>query len=325
MISLGIESTAHTFGVGIINDKKKILAEEKASLTTKTGGLVPRELTVHHSIKAKEIVEKALKKAKLKMKDIDLISFSQGPGIGQALKVGAISARSLALTYNKPLIGVNHCIAHIEIGKALTKAKDPVTCYVSGANTQIIALKNGRYRIFGETLDLGLGNLLDIFGRELGLGFPAGPKLDKLYFKSKKYLKLPYTVKGMDLAFSGLLTAAKRKIGKEKKADLAYSLLHNSFAMLTEVTERALAHAEKKEVLLTGGVACSKSLQKMLSKMCLERKAKLFVPPLNTCVDNGLMIAWTGLTLFKSGIKTSIKDSEIKPKQRTDEIKVNWN
>jgi len=343
MKCLAIESTAHTFGVAIVeSDLNKtnydkatcnILSNEKDSYTTTCGGMIPRELAEHHFRVAPIVLENALKKANVTLKDIDLVAFSIGPGIGNALRCGAIFSRQIALKINKPLIGVNHCVAHIEIGRKLCGAKDPVMLYASGANTQIICYENGYYRVFGETLDTGIGNFLDAFGRELGLGFPAGPTLDKIYFEGKHYLELPYTVKGMDLAFSGLLTNSTNKIpliGKEingkvlTKEDLVYSSLHTAFAMLTEVTERALAHTEKKEVVLGGGVGCSKALQEMVTKMCQEREAKLFVPPSSVMVDNAAMIAWTGILMHVNGVKTNLSSSEILPKQRTDDVKITW-
>ncbi len=324
MKCLGIESTAHTFSVAVVDDKCKIFSNEKDTLTTESGGLIPRELAEHHYRVAPEIIQKALDTANCSVKDIDLIAFSQGPGIGNALRVGAIAARQLSLINKIPLVGVNHCIAHVEIGRKLCKAKDPVLLYASGANTQIICFENSYYRVFGETLDIGIGNFLDSFGRKLGLGFPAGPKLDAMYFEGKDLIDLPYTVKGMDLAFSGLLTSAANKIGGVKHEDLVYSSLHNAFAMLTEVTERALAHTEKKEVILGGGVGCSKALQEMVGKMCEERGAVLKVPPNGVMVDNAAMIAWTGILMHKNGYETKVKDSEILPKQRTDDVRAYW-
>jgi len=324
VIVLGIESTAHSFGIGIVDDKCNILANEKHAVVTEEGGLIPRELSEHHFKYAEPVIKSSLEKSKVNPKDIDAVAFSQGPGIGQALKAGAVAARSISLALGKPLIGVNHCIAHVEIGKALTNAKDPIVCYASGANTQIIGYESGKYRVYGETLDIGIGNLLDSFGRLQGMGFPAGPVLDTMYFDGEKLVELPYSVKGMDLVFSGLLTAAERAAKKESKEDIAYSLLHNAFAMLTEVTERALAHTEKKEVLLTGGVAASQALQEMMKKMCSERDAKMFVPPVPVCLDNGAMIAWLGLVMHKHGIATEIKDSQVLPKQRTDDVDASW-
>jgi len=327
MICLGIESTAHTFGCAIVSDeggKCNILANEKDSVVTEEGGLIPRELASHHQKVAVGVIRDALKAAKLEMKGIDLVSFSQGPGIGPALQAGATAARTLAMNHNKPLLGVNHCVGHVELGKALTDCTDPIVVYVSGANTQIIGYEKGKYRVYGETLDIGVGNLLDGFGRKMGLGFPAGPVLDKMYFEGKKYVELPYTVKGMDLAFSGLQTAAVLKVGKERKEDLAYSLLHNAFAMVAEVAERALAHTEKKEILLTGGVAASKALREMLGRMCEDRGAKLFVPTFKACLDNGLLPAWLGIVMYKAGNRMTVEESMVDQRQRTDSIKVNW-
>lgn len=339
MKCFGIESTAHTFGAAVIesdidyvNYEKAtcvILSNEKDSYTTEKGGMIPRDLAEHHYQAAPSVIKLALEKANVKLSEINLVAFSQGPGIGNALRCGAIAARQIALKNKVPLIGVNHCIAHLEIGRKLCSTLDPVMLYASGANTQIICYENNYYRVFGETLDTGIGNFLDTFGRELGLGFPAGPILDKMYFEGKKLIELPYTVKGMDLAFSGLLTSATKKIpeveaGKIKKEDLVYSALHNAFAMLTEVTERALAHTEKKEVILGGGVGCSKALQKMVGKMCEERGATLFIPPNSVMVDNSAMIGWTGILMHKAGYRTNPNSSKILPKQRTDDVKVNW-
>lgn len=324
MLCLGIESTAHTFSVGIVDEKCRILTNEKDSHSTVEGGLIPRDLAEHHVKVAKNVLEASLKKAKIKIEDADLIAFSQGPGIGPALTAGAVAARTLSILYNKPLLGVNHCVAHIEIGKRLCKAKDPLVVYASGANTQIIGYESGRYRVYGETLDIGIGNLLDSFGRNLGLGFPAGPKIDEMYFKGKNYIELPYSVKGMDLIFSGLLTAAEQKIGKADKTDLSYSLMHTAFAMLTEVSERALAHTEKKELLLTGGVAASKALQKMLSEMCKGRGCKFYITPREVAVDNGAMIAWQGLIEYKAGKRMELEETKVNQRFRTDQVEVNW-
>ncbi len=324
MICVGIESTAHTFGVGIVDGGGKVLANERSSFTAKEGGIKPRDAFDHHVREAPGTVRRAMEKAGAGWKDIGLISFARGPGIGPCLTVGAIVSRTLSLLHNKPLLGVNHCVAHIEIGKLVTKAKDPIVLYTSGANTQIIGYESGKYRIYGETLDMGVGNLLDSFGRKLGIGFPAGPVIDKMYFRGKEYIGLPYSVKGMDLAFSGLFTAASKKIKKARKEDLAYSLMHTAFAMLAEVTERALAHTEKKEVLVVGGVAASKALKGIMEEMCRGRGAKLHIPPMEVCIDNGVMIAWQGLLEHSHGRKMKFGEAVIDQKFRTDRVEVNW-
>lgn len=323
MITLGIESTAHTFGVAVLKDKK-VLSNVKDSYTTKTGGMIPTKGAEHHVEVCDKVLSEALKTAKISLEDVDLIAFSQGPGIGHTLKIGAAMARSLKLLLKKPLVGVNHCIAHLEIGR-LEGAENPILLYASGANTQIIAYEGEKYRIFGETLDTGVGNFLDSFGRDIGLGFPAGPDIDRLAQKGRKYIRLPYSVKGMDVSFSGMHTFLKNKvIGKHKKEDICYSVQETAFAMLVEVAERAMAHCEKKELVLGGGVACNTRLKEMAEIMCKDRKAKCFIPENQYLVDNAAMIALTGYLMHKAGHEISIKESEIRPYERTDDVEVNW-
>ncbi|MBC8500251.1 MAG: bifunctional N(6)-L-threonylcarbamoyladenine synthase/serine/threonine protein kinase [Nanoarchaeota archaeon] len=323
-ITLGIESTAHTFGVAVLKDMK-IFCNIKDSYTTKSGGMIPAKTAEHHVEVCDKVLKQALETAKVELKDIDIIAFSQGPGIGHCLRIGATFARSLSLLLKKPLVGVNHCIAHLEIGR-LEGAKDPILLYVSGANTQVIAYDGGKYRIFGETLDIGIGNLLDSFGRELGLGFPAGPQIEKLAKKSKRYIELPYVVKGMDVSFGGLQTNLKQKIQSKKnsKEDLCYSIQETTFAMLIEVAERAMAHCEKKELVLGGGVACNSRLKEMARIMCKERGAKCFIPENHYLVDNAAMIGLTGYLMFNVGSQLSISESQILPYERTDDVVVNW-
>ena len=324
MIALGIEGTAHTLGIGIVTEEK-VLANVFDTLTTEKGGIHPKEAAEHHAKFLKPLLKKALKEAKINMEDVDVVAFSQGPGLGPALRVVATAARALAIRYNKPIVGVNHCIAHVEITK-MFGVKDPVGLYVSGGNTQVLALEGGRYRVFGETLDIGIGNAIDTFARELGLGFPGGPKIEKLAQKGERYIELPYAVKGMDLSFSGILTEAVRKYktGKYRVEDLAYSFQETAFAALVEVTERAVAHTGKEEVVLIGGVAANNRLREMIKIMCEDRGVEFSVPPYDLCRDNGAMIAYTGLRMFKAGIKFNLEETIVKQKFRTDEVKVIW-
>lgn len=330
-ICLGIESTAHTFGVGIIDSNGKILANAKRQFTVKdkAQGLKPFDVSLHHYDCAIEVLKEALEESNLKIKDIDIISFSKGPGLSPCLSVSATLARSLSIKYKKPIIGVNHCVSHIEIGKTILKCKDPLVIYTSGANTQIIAKDNGYYKILGETIDIGIGNLFDSFARDIGYGFPGGPILDKVYIdnKNRTYIDLPYSVKGMDLAFSGLLTAARRKIKTEKKEDLVYSFMHTAYAMLLEVTDRALSYTKKKEVMVIGGVAASKALTEMLELFSEQNNITLYVPPAIVCLDNGVLIADLGLKHFLYTYKRkgqTLKETMIDPKFRTDQVKINW-
>src|SRR3989338_6275931 len=251
MICLGIESTAHTFSIGIVTKESKVLANVIDAFHTEKGGLIPNELRDHHEKVKEKVLQNALEKAKIELKDINLVSFSQGPGIAPALLVGLKFAKNIASELKIPIVGVNHCVAHLEIGKLLTNAKYPVLLYASGANTQIIAYESGKYRIFGETLDQGIGNFIDAFARHIGLGFPGGPKIEKLALEGKNYIELPYVVKGMDVSFSGILTNLKRKFDSKnyKTEDICFSLQETVFAMMVEVVERVMAHCGKKELL----------------------------------------------------------------------------
>jgi len=326
MICLGIESTAHTFGVGVMNDKGEVLANARDVFIPPKGfGMKPIDVAKHHEEVKEVAFQKALEEAKLGMKDVDIIAFSQGPGLPPCLRSGRDFAAEIAKKHNKPLVPVNHCVAHIEIGRLFAKAKDPVTLFVSGGNTQTLSHVEGKYRCFGETMDISIGNALDKLGRELGLEFPGGPKIEKLA-KKGKYIELPYVVKGMDLSFSGLVTeATKRFKHGESIENVCFSFQETAFAMLTEVTERALAHVKKNEVILTGGVAANKRFSSMLEIMCRERGAKFYVCPIELSGDNGAMIAWLGIVMNKAGYKPeNSKRMDIKPRQRTDEVDVIW-
>jgi N6-L-threonylcarbamoyladenine synthase len=338
MICLGIESTAHTFGISVVDEKdRKVLANIITAYKTESGGMIPAKVAEHHVEVLDETLRKAVENARearakekpgvgFSLKDVDLIAYSQGPGIGHCLRIGAAFARSLALLLKKPLIGVNHCIAHLEVGRFLTKANDPVLLYVSGANTQVIAYESGKYRVFGETLDIGVGNFIDSFARELELGFPGGPRIEEFAKQGKNYIKLPYSVKGMDISLGGLQTNLSKKINDKEhsREDLCFSVQETVFAMLVEVAERAMAHTGKTELLLGGGVACNKRLQEMCRIMCEERGAESFVLENQFFVDNAAMIAIAGIEMFNSGMSTKIEEANIRPMERTDDVDVKW-
>jgi len=324
MISLGIESTSHTFGVGIVKDKK-ILSDVRDVFKPSTGfGIHPKLAAEHHINLAKKIIEDALKNAKLTLKDIDIISFSQGPGLPPCLQVGLIAAKTLHYMTKKPLVGVNHCVAHIEIGKLLTNVKDPVILYISGGNTQVISFSSGKYRIFGETEDIAIGNAIDKFARKAGLDYPGGPKIEELA-KKGKYIELPYVVKGMDLSFSGIVTEALKKLNEGVTLeDISFSLQETLFSMLAEVSERAMAQLNKHELLVIGGVAANQRLKKILEIMTKERGAKLYVVPIKYAGDNGTMIAYTGLLQYKSNKKSLNLNARFNQNWRTDEVEITW-
>lgn len=330
-VVLGIESTAHTFSIAILRDRE-VLANCGDTFTTEHGGMIPAKVAIHHEEMYLPLLKKAIEQAKIKLPDVELIAFSDAPGIGHTLRIGAAAAKSLALQLGVPLVGVNHCIAHLEVTTLTTEATDPVLLYCSGANTQVIAYDEGKYRVFGETLDVGVGNFLDTFARDMGLGFPGGPKIEKLALAATEeekstLINIPYTVKGMDVAFAGLQTNILHKIKSASytKEHLAHSVQEHVFAMLVEVAERAIAHVGKNELVLGGGVACNKRLQEMCRLMCESRNVKFFCPPNQFLVDNAAMIAWTGKVMYERGnIQVEPERAIIKPYERTDDVIVTW-
>ncbi len=330
MAILGIEGTAHTLGVGVVEDDNgrcRPLSNVRDMLMPEEGGIHPREAAYHHAEVGPDILRRGLEESGLRPDELDGVAFSQGPGLGPCLRVAATMARAFALRHNLPLVGVNHCVAHLEIGTGLTDATDPVLLYASGANTQVIAHVRGRYRVFGETLDVGIGNGLDKFARENGMPFPGGPKIEQLAKEcGPEHLHaLPYTVKGMDMSFSGLAIAAQRLIDKGVPLnEVCYSVQEHAFAALVEVAERALAHTQKDELVLGGGVACNQRLQDMAREMVEARGGSYHCPPRPVLVDNGTMIAWMGHLKLQADGGMDVGDTGVMPYQRTDHVDVTW-
>ena len=332
-VILGIESTAHTFSIGGVLADGETISSSSALYRPKEGGIHPREAADHHSLISGDKIKDFIEGNNIPLEQIDAIAFSQGPGLGPCLRVGASVARSLSDKLGVPLIGVNHCVAHIEIGRLQTGCDDPVLLYVSGGNTQVIARKGGRYRVIGETLDIGIGNMLDKFARTQGIPFPGGPKIEKLALEwerknpltSLDNIILPYAVHGMDLSFSGILTAAVQKISDgHTLEEVCWSLQEHVFSSCIEVAERALAHTGKKELLLGGGVACNERIRKMSELMCNDRGAMAYWPEKQYCVDNGTMIARLGWLEQAEGRITLFEKSAIDQYLRTDQTPITW-
>lgn len=324
MIVLGIEGTAHTVSCGIIDDEK-IYSNCSHTINVDSGGIHPRDAALHHSEHIIPVIREGLRKAGMTMKDVDLIAFSMGPGLGPCLRVTATAARSIALRSDIPIIGVNHPLGHVEIGRRLTGSRNPIMLYVSGGNTQVIAHIAGRYRVLGETMDIGLGNLLDKLGREMGFPFPGGPKIEQYANLGTTLLDLPYSVKGMDVSFSGMLTAAKKYLSEGKHLeDICYSVQEYSFSMLVEVLERAIYQTGRKEILLAGGVARNQRLRKMLNQFAEETGAKFLPTDIEYCMDNGAMIAQAGMLMYEFGARQTISETTVNQRFRIDEVDVPW-
>ncbi|KAK8987856.1 hypothetical protein V6N11_065462 [Hibiscus sabdariffa] len=331
MIALGFEGSANKIGVGVVTLDGTILSNPRHTYITPPGqGFLPRETAQHHLQHVLPLVKLALKEARITSDDIDCLCYTKGPGMGAPLQVSAIVVRVLSLLWKKPIVAVNHCVAHIEMGRIVTGAEDPVVLYVSGGNTQVIAYSEGRYRIFGETIDIAVGNCLDRFARVLTLSNDPSPgyNIEQLAKKGEKFIDLPYVVKGMDVSFSGILSyieaTAEEKLKNNEctPADLCYSLQETLFAMLVEITERAMAHCDSKDVLIVGGVGCNERLQEMMRIMCSERGGRLFATDDRYCIDNGAMIAYTGLLAYAHGSTTPLEESTFTQRFRTDETRV---
>lgn len=326
---LGIESTAHTLGIGILQEDEdtgnwECLANQKDMFEPEEGGIHPRKAAEHHYKHALELLNNAEQEADLDIEELDGIAFSQGPGIPPCLDVGAVIARSLAQKYDIPLIGVNHCLAHISIGTQTTDAENPTTLYVSGGNTQILDYRSGRYRVVGETLDIALGNALDKLARKMGYPHPGGPEIERLAEQTDEILELSYPIKGMDLSFSGLVTEVQRRLESDSDEILANSFQEHAYSAVVEALERAMAQEDSDEALLTGGVAMNSRLREMVEEMCEQRGAKAYFPLPEYCMDNGVMIAHQGMIELKAGRETSIEESVKKPNWRPDEVEVTW-
>ncbi|KAF8507136.1 O-sialoglyco protein endopeptidase [Russula emetica] len=332
-IALGLEGSANKLGAGIIrhdiDGSSTVLSNVRHTYITPPGeGFLPRDTAVHHRQWALNVIQDAITKSGSSMHDLDCICYTKGPGMGAPLQSVALVARTLSLLYGKPLVGVNHCVGHIEMGREITGAQNPVVLYVSGGNTQVIAYSRQCYRIFGETLDIAVGNCLDRFARVINLSNDPSPgyNIEQEAKKGKRLVSLPYTTKGMDVSLSGILTANEaltkdkryRPSGQPKNeadedyftpADLCFSLQETVFAMLVEITERAMAHIGSKEVLIVGGVGCNLRLQEMMGIMAEERGGKVFATDERFCIDNGIMIAQAGLLSYRMGFQTPLAKS----------------
>jgi len=327
IVCLGIESSAHTLGVSIASSDKGILSDVNAVYKPPVGkGIHPREAAQHHCDAIARVIEQALHESGAKWGEIDIVAYCKGPGLGPCLRVGATAARALAYYLKIPLVPVHHAVGHIEIATLTTGTKDPLVVLVSGGHTCIVAFADKRWRIFGETEDITLGNLLDMFAREAGLPSPGGAALEERARAGRNYIPLPYTQKGNDVSYSGLLTAVTKKLkeGNHSVEDLSYSLQEVAFAALVEATERALAHTEKSEVLLAGGVAANKRLQEMIQHISDEHGVRFCVVPERFSGDCGAQIAWAGILAFKCGVKTSLKRSFVRSRWRLDKVPILW-
>ena len=318
---LGIEGTAWAASAALYDSRDGSVILESDPYTPDAGGIHPREAAEHMASAIPTVIQRVLDAGG---SDIDAVAFSQGPGLGPCLRIVATAARTLAQRESVPLVGVNHMIAHLEVGRTLGGFDDPICLNASGANAHVLGFHGDRYRVLGETMDTGVGNAIDKFTRHLGWSHPGGPRVEEKALDGD-YLPLPYVVKGMDFSFAGITSAAIEAIERgESIADVCFALQETIFAMLTEVTERALSLTGRNEVVLGGGVGQNSRLQEMLSLMCAERGATIYVPPDEYLRDNAAMIAMLGETMHRAGDHLALEDSAVRSKYRPDQVPVSW-
>ena len=346
MIAIGLEGSANKVGVGLIlhsidGGSAQILSNVRHTFVSPPGeGFLPKDTARHHREHVVGLVKGAVGEAGVSIFDITCICYTKGPGMGAPLQSVALAARTLSLLWDKPLVGVNHCVGHIEMGREITGSLNPVVLYVSGGNTQVIAYSTQRYRIFGETLDIAVGNCLDRFARTLNISNDPAPgyNIEQLAKHGKHLLDLPYAVKGMDCSFSGILAridelAMQMKRGELQDpitheamshADLCFSLQETVYAMLVEITERAMAHVGSAQVLIVGGVGCNERLQEMMGIMAADRGGSVHAMDETFSIDNGIMIAHAGLLAYRAGFRTEFADSTCTQRFRTDDVWIQW-
>jgi len=332
---LGIEGTAWAASAAVYDATSDTVEMETEAYTPDSGGIHPREAAEHMAEYLPAVVETVLEGVREedgadvspgsdREPPVDAVAFSRGPGLGPCLRLTATSARALAQRFDVPLVGVNHMVAHLEIGRHRSGFADPVCLNASGANAHVLGYRNGRYRVLGETMDTGVGNAIDKFTRHVGWSHPGGPKVERAA-RDGEYIDLPYVVKGMDFSFAGISSAAKGAYDAGTPVeDICRGLQETVFAMLAEVSERALSLTGSDELVLGGGVGQNDRLQEMLASMCDQRDAAFFAPENRFLRDNAGMIAVLGAKMYAAGDTLAIEASGIDSDFRPDEVPVTW-
>ena len=324
---LGIEGTAWAASAAVFDAETDSVFIETDAYQPAEGGINPQEAAEHMRAAIPAVVETALDRIRERgdLSDVlDAIAFSRGPGLGPCLRIVATAARALAGSLDVPLVGVNHMVAHLEIGRHRSGFDSPICLNASGANAHVLGFRNGRYRVLGETMDTGVGNAIDKFTRHVGWQHPGGPKVEARA-ENGEYVELPYVVKGMDFSFSGIMSAAKAAVDEGTPVeDVCHGLQETIFAMLTEVSERALSLTGADELVLGGGVAQNARLRSMLETMCTDRDARFHVPEARFLRDNAGMIAVLGAKMYAAGDTIAIEESAVDPNYRPDAVAVSW-
>ena len=312
ILTMGIESSCDETSVAIIKNGREILSnviDTQIPIHEKYGGVVPEIASRNHIEAISRVTKKALEEAKITLEDIDAITPTYGPGLVGALLVGLSYAKALSFATNKPLVGVNHIQGHIASNYITYKELEPpfICVMMSGGNTQIIHVKDyTEFKVLGKTRDDAIGEAFDKVARVVGLGYPGGPKVDKLAQEGQANIELPKTHfdgDTLDFSFSGIKTAVinlHHKTPDINKADLCASFEKNVTETLMENVKKAIERTGIKKVTLAGGVSANSYIRKAFLE--LEREGiKVYMPDLKLCTDNAAMIASAGYYNFISG------------------------
>lgn len=317
MIVLGIESSCDETAVALVKDKKEVLSSIVASqidVHKEFGGVVPEVASRIHIENISYCIEAALKEAHCTMDDVDVVAVTKGPGLIGCLHVGVQAAKTLAFAYHKPLVPVHHLAAHIYANELVVDLKYPLLALVvSGGNTELVYMKDETsFEILGETQDDAIGEAYDKVARVLGLGYPGGPKIDKMAKEGKPVYELakPKTQGRYDFSFSGLkssvLQFTKRMERQGKTIDLNDLACSFQECALDEIFSRihyALDdHPEIQHFVVGGGVSANSRLREKIEELKKEYPNITFtVPPMSCCTDNAGMIGVAGTIAYQSG------------------------
>ncbi|CDB31647.1 probable tRNA threonylcarbamoyladenosine biosynthesis protein Gcp [Clostridium sp. CAG:575] len=316
ILTLGIESSCDETSVAVVKNGREILSnviDTQIPIHEKYGGVVPEIASRNHIEAISRVTQKALKDANVTFDDIEAITPTYGPGLVGALLVGLSYAKALSFAIDKPLVGVNHIQGHIAANYITYKElKPPFLCVMmSGGNTQLVYVKNyTEFEVLGKTRDDAIGEAFDKVARVVGLGYPGGPKIDKLAKDGNpNSIELPKThFENLDFSFSGIKTAVinlHHKTPDINKADLCASFEKTVTEILMENTKKALKQINVSTVALAGGVSANSYIRNEFLKL-QDIGIKVYMPDLKLCTDNAAMIASAGYYNFIEGNRSSL-------------------
>lgn len=317
ILIMGIESSCDETSISIVKNGREVLSnviDTQISIHEKYGGVVPEIASRNHVEAISNVMKKSLKDANINLKQIDAIACTYGPGLVGALLVGVSYAKALSYATNKPLVPVNHIAGHISANYITHKElKPPFLCVMmSGGNTQIINVKDyTEFEVLGRTKDDAIGEAFDKVARVIGLGYPGGPKVDKLAKEGEPNINLPKThMENLDFSFSGIKTAVINLHHKEpeiNKANLAASFEKAVSEMLITNVEKAVNQTSINKIVLAGGVSANSYIRNEFDKLANKNKnLQIYYPELKLCTDNGAMIASAGYYEFIKGTRADL-------------------